>query len=142
MDMKSISNNFKVAAVKALIVQENKYLLALHNHLPPEYTGMRTFLGGHIEDYDPTPEDALRREILEEIKVHIEVHFPLDIFYYHNRSYLVFVASIQGDPVPDPSEILDLGWYTREEIRQMGQRNLLQTGFEEPAIDRYLQSKK
>lgn len=129
----------KAVAVKGLIVENDKYLLAMHNIYDPRFEGTWTFLGGHIEPTDQSPEDTLRRELWEEIKVTVEVHHTIGVYPYFNRGYLVVSATITGDPIPDPSEILELRWYTREEIRRMAEENLLQTGFEEAAIDRYLQ---
>lgn len=65
-----------INVVAAIIKNNNKILIAKRGY--GEFKGMYEFPGGKIELHEK-PEDALKREILEELKVHIEV----DEFFYH-----------------------------------------------------------
>lgn len=51
----------------AILYRDNKFLMQLRDDIPGiAYPGHWAFFGGHIEP-DETPEDALKRELLEEI---------------------------------------------------------------------------
>ena len=62
--------------VAAIIKKDNKILTTQRGY--GEFKGMYEFPGGKIE-LGENPEDALKREILEEMKTHIDV----DQFFYH-----------------------------------------------------------
>ena len=65
-----------IRVVAAIIKKDNKILIAKRGY--GEFKGMYEFPGGKIE-LGENPEDALKREILEEMKTHIDV----DQFFYH-----------------------------------------------------------
>lgn len=65
-----------IHVVAAIIKKDNKILIAKRGY--GEFKGMYEFPGGKIE-LGENPEDALKREILEEMKTHIDV----DQFFYH-----------------------------------------------------------
>lgn len=65
-----------INVVAAIIKKDNKILIAKRGY--GEFKGMYEFPGGKIEQNEK-PEEALKREILEEMKTHIEV----DRFFYH-----------------------------------------------------------
>lgn len=65
-----------INVVAAIIKKDNKILIAKRGY--GEFKGMYEFPGGKIEQNEK-PEEALKREILEEMKTHIEI----DRFFYH-----------------------------------------------------------
>ena len=65
-----------IHVVAAIIKKDNKILIAKRGY--GEFKGMYEFPGRKIE-LGENPEDALKREILEEMKTHIDV----DQFFYH-----------------------------------------------------------
>ena len=65
-----------IHVVAAIIKKDNKILIAKRGY--GEFKGMYEFPGGKIE-LGENPEDALKIEILEEMKTHIDV----DQFFYH-----------------------------------------------------------
>ena len=65
-----------INVVAAIIKKDNKILIAKRGY--GEFKGMYEFPGGKIEQNEK-PEEALKREILEEMKTRIEV----DRFFYH-----------------------------------------------------------
>ena len=122
--------------VKAVIQRDSRYLLALHNNRLPENKGKWTFLGGLIEPADTSPEDALLRELREELQVTGRVLGQVGTFAYRGRGCVVLVATIEGEPRPSPDEVLALRWFTRDEIEDLARANLLHMGFELEALDR------
>ncbi len=66
----------EIHVVAAILVKDHKILIAKRGY--GEFKGMYEFPGGKIEEGE-TPEEALKRELLEEMNVHIEV----DSFFYH-----------------------------------------------------------
>lgn len=65
-----------INVVAAILKKDNKILIAKRGY--GEFKGMYEFPGGKIERGED-PEEALKRELWEEMKVHIEV----DSFFYH-----------------------------------------------------------
>lgn len=77
-----------INVVAAIIKNNNKILIAKRGY--GEFKGMYEFPGGKIELHEK-PEDALKREILEELKVHIEVD---DFFYHVHYEYPDFILEM------------------------------------------------
>lgn len=65
-----------INVVAAIIVKDQKILIAKRGY--GEFKGMYEFPGGKVENGE-TPEEALKREIYEEMEAKIEV----DSFFYH-----------------------------------------------------------
>jgi 8-oxo-dGTP pyrophosphatase MutT (NUDIX family) len=60
-------NNEKVHVAIAILYQDNKFLMQLRDNIPNIlYPGHWALFGGHIEPGE-TPDEAVQREILEEI---------------------------------------------------------------------------
>ncbi len=65
-----------INVVAAILKNEDKILIAKRGY--GEFKGMYEFPGGKIEKGEK-PQDALKRELLEEMKVNIDI----DYFFYH-----------------------------------------------------------
>lgn len=77
-----------IRVVAAIIKKGNKILIAKRGY--GEFKGMYEFPGGKIE-LGENLEDALKREILEEMKTHIDV----DRFFYHvHYKYSSFILEM------------------------------------------------
>ncbi|GET38239.1 NUDIX hydrolase [Microseira wollei NIES-4236] len=65
--MNSGMNNQQKQVAIAILYRDGKFLMQLRDDIPGiAYPGHWAFFGGHIEP-DEAPEDALKRELLEEI---------------------------------------------------------------------------
>ena len=49
---------------------------------------------------------------------------------------LVVEAEVLGEPDPDPARVLEVGWFTREQVEALDGAGLLAGGFEQAALDR------
>lgn len=77
-----------IHVVAAIIKKDNKILIAKRGY--GEFKGMYEFPGGKIE-LSENPEDALKREILEEMKTHIDVE---QFFYHVHYKYPSFILEM------------------------------------------------
>ena len=83
------------------------------------YPGVWDLFGGHI-DGDESPQDALRREAMEELGIEIESCHPLGAIHdpVEPAEVMVFAATEwKGEPVnAAPDEHTDIGWYSADEL--------------------------
>jgi 8-oxo-dGTP pyrophosphatase MutT (NUDIX family) len=115
-------NNKPAEVAIAILYRQNKFLLQLRDNIPNIlYPGHWAFFGGHMEPGE-TPEEALKRELLEEIS-----YVPPNptLFDYYPDDYAVrhvFYAPLE---VELDQLVLGEGWdmdlLTTEEIR-LGER--------------------
>ena len=83
------------------------------------YPDVWDLFGGHVERGE-APEDALRREAIEELGVEIESFHLLGTIYdpVEPAEVMVFVVpGWKGEPVnAAPDEHTEIGWFTVEEL--------------------------
>ncbi len=106
----------QIKVVAAIIQNENKILATKRGY--GEFINMWEFPGGKIESGE-TKEDALIREIKEELNVKINVDkFAIDIEYQYPDFYLFmscFMCSIKEGSI-ELLEHNDAKWVTKEEL--------------------------
>ena len=67
--MKHVSvKHFKTA--RCILHAEDRFLLAIHHHTKAKSRGKWGLPGGHVE-YGEHLEDTVRRELTEELKIHV-----------------------------------------------------------------------
>lgn len=125
-----------INVVAAVIKQDDKILIAKRGY--GEFKGMYEFPGGKIE-IDEKSEEALKREILEELNIHIEVdqwlchvHYDypnfileMDCFVCHLIDHNIELLEHMDYKWIDPNNDLDITWvpadiHVIEEIRNKG----------------------
>ena len=106
----------QIKVVAAIIQNENKILATKRGY--GEFINMWEFPGGKIESGE-TKEDALIREIKEELNIKINIDkFALDIEYQYPNFYLFmscFMCSIKEGSI-ELLEHNDAKWITKEEL--------------------------
>ena len=106
----------QIEVVAALIKQENKVLATQRGY--GEWKDGWEFPGGKIEA-EETPEAALRREILEELAVEVEVQSRLvtveyDYPQFHLTMHCYWCRLLKGEPTLLEHEAAQ--WLTRDQL--------------------------
>jgi mutator protein MutT len=110
--VRSTQSSFTVSA--AAIISNEKEEVLLLNHVLRPFSGWG-FPGGFLEKGEQA-DDAIRREIREEIGIEIS-HLKL----YTNRTIgthieILFFARAQGEPKICSAEIMDFAWHSAADV--------------------------
>ena len=108
----------EIKVVAAIIQKENKILATKRGY--GEFINMWEFPGGKIEPGE-TKEEALIREIKEELNIEIVDKFAIDIEYQYPNFYLFmscFMCSIKEGSI-ELLEHNDGKWITKEELNTL-----------------------
>lgn len=125
--------------VQCIIKSDAEYLLAIHNNTRPETTDQTTgkwgLVGGQIEQGELFEITAIR-EVYEELNLRLERLTEVADYSYDDALHKVFGIDYKGSRkiTFDPNEILDLHWFSFEEVNELEKDNNLHTGFEFEAI--------
>jgi len=98
----------------AAIVTNEKYEVLLLNHVLRPYAGWG-FPGGFLEKGEQA-EDAVRREVREETGIELE---QLELYCIHTSAThieILFSARGVGEPEVRSREIIELGWFSVDQI--------------------------
>lgn len=99
--------------VAAVILSDSKVLLARHRE-GHHHAGLWEFPGGKVEEGE-TPEEALAREIFEELEVVVRVGERLAVASLEDIEMWAFAATIlKGSPRATEHEEID--WVDRAEL--------------------------
>lgn len=113
-------------AVAVLVRDDHGRLLLVRQS---DASGWAT-VGGMVEPLEG-PEDAARREASEEIGVDVDVTLfgcfggPDFVATYPNGDECAIVSTVynativRGSPTPDLDEVLEVGWFTEAELRDL-----------------------
>ena len=120
---------------RCILRQADRYLLVVHNSaswwLRPRDAAKRWGLPGGRLERNEAPEDAARRELAEELNIHLAAVTPIDAYPYKGSMHMVYGAHFDGEITDfDDTEIVELAWFGVEQIRTLAGHGKLHTGFE------------
>jgi NADH pyrophosphatase NudC (nudix superfamily) len=100
-------------SVTGVVIKDNKVLLARHTYGSGK--GMYIVPGGYVE-YGEMPQDAVKREILEETKIVAEPKNIIGIRFNDKDWYVAFSAEyVSGEATSDHEENSEVLWVDVEE---------------------------
>ncbi len=110
-------------SVAGIVIRDGKVLLARHTY--GNGNGMLIIPGGFVE-FGETPQDALKREFLEETGVNVEPKRIIGVRFNMHDWYIVFEAEyIFGEAVSDNNENSEVLWVdaveaiTRDDVPEL-----------------------
>ena len=100
-------------SVTGVVIKENKVLLARHTY--GGGNGMLIIPGGYV-NFGETPQNAIKREYMEETNVVIEPRDIIGIRFNMHDWYIVFKAEyVSGEPASDGDENSEVLWMDVDE---------------------------
>jgi len=130
-----MTGTIRIPAVRAVVLHESRFLLAQHHNHLPETVGKWGLPGGRIEASDADLIAALRRELLEEFAMTVDIVGFVAVYTYRCRAHQVFLANPHSiNFTVKTDEILGTAWLTLAEVAEWYKQGRLHTGFELPAI--------
>ncbi|MBR6807585.1 MAG: NUDIX hydrolase [Clostridia bacterium] len=100
-------------SVAGVVVKEGKVLLARHTY--GGGAGMLIIPGGFVE-FGESPQDALKREFLEETGISVEPRRIIGVRFNMHDWYIVFEAEyVSGEAISDNNENSEVVWVDIEE---------------------------
>jgi len=123
-DNKNMEKIQKIGVTAFIINKENKLLIIRRTANATFLPGYYEMPGGHVE-FGESPEEALKREIGEEVNLKIESAFPYNIFSYvsgNGNKHTIdiqFIAKVAGEiKIKLSQEHEDFVWATEEQLNE------------------------
>ena len=123
---------------RAVLRYEDRYLLAVHSSFWARRERRWGLPGGGIERGED-PLSAVRRELHEELEVRPTHLTEIGAYFYKGDDHIIFGA--ESDHMIrdyDESELLDLRWFTLDELQQLDHQRKLHAGYELQAIRQFI----
>jgi 8-oxo-dGTP diphosphatase len=134
-------NAHKVVLVVAALIEDERNRLLMVREAQPEFYGLWNQPAGHVEANESIT-DAFLREVKEETGYDIRIDGIASIHHFVEAAVLRinFRASLlEGEPGPLAEDILETGWFTREEVKHMIHRGQLRSKRTELLIREWLE---
>ena len=100
-------------SVTGVVIHDNKVLLARHTY--GNGKGMLIIPGGYV-NFNETPQDALKREYMEEVNIVVEPKQIIGVRFNMHDWYIAFCAEyISGQVESDGDENSEAAWFDIDE---------------------------
>lgn len=128
--------------VTAVIRDGARFLLARHAH-----SGLWSLIGGGVEPGEE-PADAVAREVFEETGARVRITGivgayggqPMAVTYPNGDEVgyisIAYACELLDDATPDMEEIVELSWFSREEIARLPRRDWIDRVIHDSDLDR------
>lgn len=128
----------KYRTSRCILKSSDEFLLVVHNNAQGVNRGIWGLPGGRI-DWDEKPVQAARREIYEELDVYVDELHEVGDWAYKGYQHKIYGTVFDGKLGRiDTSEILEVDWFTLEDIRSLAEKDKLHAGFELESVERFL----
>ena len=119
---------------RCLLYREDRFLLAVHASFRGSQRRRWGIPGGQIERGED-PATAAAREIEEELSINLPALMEVGPFAYKRAMHMVYAANI-SEPIHDwdESELLEIGWFSIADIRDLKTRGRLHADYELEAV--------
>jgi len=108
-------------AVEAVIENDGKILITQRSHERPHAPGEWEILTGRVNQGE-TFEQALKREVMEEVRLDVEIHEPFNTFHFYRGKEKAEHLGVSflckytgGEVVLDKNEQINFKWATPDE---------------------------
>lgn len=130
-------HSFKTA--RCILYRDNEFLLAIHASFWGKQHRRWGLPGGQIERGE-SPHDAVSRELEEELSLFLPSLLEIGPYPYKRSLHMVYAAEVT-EPIKewDDTELLDIGWFGLEDVRELRSGNRLHANYELNAIEALLQ---
>lgn len=107
-------------SVSAIIIRakDNKVFVTKRSNDKKFSPGKWETVGGNVE-VGETLEEALKREIREEINTEIKNFYYFKDYQWNERIFKTFVVELEKEPIPNKEDFEDWGWFSKEEVEKM-----------------------
>ena len=131
--MKHVSvKHYKTA--RCILHTEDKFLLAIHHHAKAKSKGKWGLPGGHTESGELL-EDTVRRELTEELKIHVGDLHKIGDYPHNDRWHRIYGAEYHGQIQSfDRKELQAIAWYSLDQVFDLHECHQLHAGWEYSAI--------
>ena len=122
---------------RAVLQHDDHFLLAVHSSFWAKRERRWGLPGGGIERGEH-PQDAVQRELEEELDLYLTDFIEIGAYAYKGHDHIVYGAQ-SGYRVDDydDKELLDLGWFSITQISEMARAGKLHAGYELQAIEQF-----
>ncbi len=123
---------------RAVLRFEDRFLLAIHSSFWARKEKRWGLPGGNIERGE-APLNAVIRELEEELELYLSHLTELGAYFYKGNDHMVFGAEADRlIQTYDDSELLDLRWFTLQELQQLESERKLHAGYELQAVRQFI----
>jgi NADH pyrophosphatase NudC (nudix superfamily) len=132
-----VRQTYKTA--RCILYRGDEFLLAVHSSMWRATHRRWGLPGGQIERGE-SPEDAVIREVEEELSLYLPRVLTVGPYPYKKHLHMVYAAEV-NEPISDwdDSELLDVRWFGVQDIRQLSAENRLHASYELHAIETLLE---
>ncbi len=123
---------------RAVLRHDNQFLLAIHSSFWAKREKRWGLPGGEIERGEH-PQQAVQRELEEELELSLNQFTEIGAYFYKGNDHMIYGAD-SGTRVQsyDTSELLDLRWFSLEELQELDTARKLHAGYELQAIRQFM----
>jgi 8-oxo-dGTP pyrophosphatase MutT (NUDIX family) len=117
---------------------EDRFLLAVHSSFWARKEKRWGLPGGGIERGE-APLKAVIRELEEELELYLTHLTEIGAYFYKGNDHIVYGAETdQMIQAYDENELLDLRWFTLQELQQLEHQRKLHAGYELQAVRQFI----